>query len=255
MNMEDYKLEDDFEEEIENSESKKINKAGNYEGTQILIIIQIIVCTAIIFIAFALKSLSSDTFEIVSNWYKEKLNDSLIVDNSIGGYKETISKIINYQDFDYKFNFSDSCTVTNGRKSNPLCISTNIAAPLQNGLLSSRFGYRKYDGEEKMHFGLDIAANEGDPIYPVLSGTVKAAGEDTSYGKYVILDHGNDISTLYAHCSSLSVGQGEKVSIGKPIAYVGSTGDSTGNHLHLELRVAGDCYDPEPLLKGLYNDI
>ena len=106
-----------------------------------------------------------------------------------------------------------------------------------------------------MHYGLDIAANEGDPIYPVLSGTVKTAGEDLDYGKYIILDHGNDINTLYAHCSSLSVVKGDKVSVGTPIAYVGSTGNSTGNHLHIELRVAGDCYDPEPLLKGIYNDI
>lgn len=255
MDIEDYELEDDFEEDMKETGKQNIKRMVNYEGTQMLIIIQIIVCTIIIFFAFALKSLSYNTFEIVSNWYKEKLNDSLIVDNSLDGYKETISRIINYQDFDYKFNFSNSRAVTSGNKSSPLCLSTNIVAPLQEGLISSKFGYRECNGEEKMHYGLDIAANEGDPIYPVLSGTVKTAGEDLDYGKYIILDHGNDINTLYAHCSSLSVVKGDKVSVGTPIAYVGSTGNSTGNHLHIELRVAGDCYDPEPLLKGIYNDI
>ena len=254
MDMEDYKLEDNFEE-VEDIDDKKVKKINHYEGTQMVIIIQIIVCTIIIFFVLALKSINLETFEIVSNWYKEKINDSLVVDDSIDGYKETISRIINYQDFEHKFNFSNSSTFTKGEGNIPLCLSTNIIAPLKNGLLSSKFGYRECDGTEKMHYGLDIAANEGDPIYSVLPGIVKTAGEDPSYGKYIILDHGNNISTLYAHCSELNVNQGDKVFIGKPIAHVGCTGNSTGNHLHLELRVAGKCYDPEPLLKGIYNDV
>ena len=86
MDMEDYKLEDNFEE-VQDIDDKKVKKINHYEGTQMVIIIQIIVCTIIIFFVLALKSINLETFEIVSNWYKEKINDSLVVDDSIDGYK------------------------------------------------------------------------------------------------------------------------------------------------------------------------
>lgn len=226
-----------------------------YDGTQILILLQIIVCTIIILLIFALKSLSPNTFNIVGNWYTEKLNDSLIVDNSIDGYREALSRVINYNNIENKFDLTKSCMVTNGNSNCPLCLSTNMSAPLTNGHISSRFGNRELNGENKMHYGLDIAVEEGEPIYPVLVGKVKSIGEDESYGKYIILDHGNDINTLYAHCSNLNVNNGDDVPLGKPIAFVGNTGKSTGSHLHIELRVSGENFDPEPLLKGIYNDV
>lgn len=234
---------------------EKNHKNFKYDGTQILILLQIIVCTIIVLLIFALKSLSPNTFDIVSDWYKEKLNDSLIIDNSIDGYRETLSRIINYNSLDNKFDLTKSCIVTNGKSNCPLCLTTSMSAPVTNGLISSRFGNRELNGENKMHYGLDIAAEEGEPIYPVLAGKVKSTGEDESYGKYIILEHGNDINTLYAHCSSLNVNNGDDAPLGKPIAFVGSTGESTGSHLHIELRVSGENFDPEPLLKGLYNDV
>lgn len=114
------------------------------------------------------------------------------------------------------------------------------------GTVSSPFGYREHpvEGVEKFHYGLDIAAAEGTEICAFADGTVQVCGESSSLGKYLILAHENDYTTLYAHCSSLSVTSGETVAKGQKIAEVGRTGTATGDHLHFELR-CGDTYiDP-----------
>lgn len=109
------------------------------------------------------------------------------------------------------------------------------------GSITSPFGYRTdpLTGEISYHSGTDIAAPNGTPILAAADGTVVTAnGVDSwggSYGYYVKLDHGNGLQTLYAHCSSICVATGQKVQAGKVIGYVGSTGRSTGNHLHLEI--------------------
>ncbi len=86
------------------------------------------------------------------------------------------------------------------------------------------------------HGGDDIAAPVGSDILAAKAGQVITAGQHWSYGNYIVIDHGNDLTTLYAHCSELLVQQGDTVAAGQPIATVGHTGQATGNHLHLELR-------------------
>lgn len=114
------------------------------------------------------------------------------------------------------------------------------------GTLSSDFGYREHpvEGEERFHYGLDIAAEEGSDILCFADGTVTAVGESSSYGKYLMVDHGGGFSTLYAHCSRISVSSGEQVSRGEVIAQVGQTGIATGPHLHLELHRDGVYLNP-----------
>ena len=97
-----------------------------------------------------------------------------------------------------------------------------------------------------MHTGLDIAAPAGTPIYAAASGTVVASGwSNTGYGYYIIISHENGVQTLYGHCSALYVSAGQYVAQGENIAAVGSTGNSTGNHLHLEIRVNGSRVNPQ----------
>ncbi len=108
------------------------------------------------------------------------------------------------------------------------------------GWISSPFGQR--DG--RPHEGVDIAANMGDPVKAAMSGKVIYAGSRGTYGLTVILDHGDGITTLYAHCSQILVNKGQRVQQGDIIAKVGSTGRSTGPHLHMELRSEGVPYDP-----------
>ncbi len=116
------------------------------------------------------------------------------------------------------------------------------------GWVSSPFGFR--DG--RMHEGVDIAADSGDPIKAVSGGHVVFAGTQDGYGFTVIIDHGNGISTLYGHCSKLLVKNGERVASGQLIARVGSTGRSSGPHLHLEVRVNGVPHDPLQCLQRTY---
>lgn len=109
--------------------------------------------------------------------------------------------------------------------------------------ISSRFGWRSRDN----HKGIDIAADSGTPIYAAASGTVSEAsyGYGGGYGNHVIISHGNGVQTVYGHCLSLCVSDGEYIEQGQLIARVGSTGLSTGNHLHFEVRVDGVAQDPQ----------
>ncbi len=97
-----------------------------------------------------------------------------------------------------------------------------------------------------VHRGLDINAPAGTPILAAQGGVVTSAGWHYSWGNYIVIEHPGGISTLYAHCSALYVGAGQQVAQGQNIAAVGSTGNSTGNHLHLELSVNGVLVDPVP---------
>jgi murein DD-endopeptidase MepM/ murein hydrolase activator NlpD len=117
--------------------------------------------------------------------------------------------------------------------------------PVQ-GWFMSGFGYRidPFTGQVKMHEGLDIAAPPGTPIIAPADAIVKFAGERRGFGLTLELNHGYGYITLYGHCQRLNVEEGEKVSRGDVIAYVGSTGRSTGPHLHYEVRVSQEPVNP-----------
>ena len=118
-----------------------------------------------------------------------------------------------------------------------------LAQPV-SGTITSRFGRRS----SGMHTGLDIAASAGTPIKAASAGTVIQAGYKGSYGNLVVVAHTDSIQTYYAHCSRLYVNVGETVNQGEVIAAVGSTGNSTGPHLHLEIRVNGNARNPQSYL-------
>ncbi|MGP1351865.1 MAG: M23 family metallopeptidase [Parasphingopyxis sp.] len=115
-----------------------------------------------------------------------------------------------------------------------------------NGRLSSGFGYRRHPilGYRRMHTGLDIAAPTGTPIRAAASGTVNYSGRNRGYGNYVRINHGSGIQTAYAHMSRIVARNGSRVTQGQIIGYVGSTGMSTGPHLHYELIRNGQKVDP-----------
>ena len=111
---------------------------------------------------------------------------------------------------------------------------------------------------DKMHWGVDLGGSYGNPIVAAADGTVikvdePVEGQNTgsvNYGNYCVIDHGNGITTCYAHCRDVYVSVGDKVSAGQTIAECGSTGTSTGPHLHFEVRVNGQKVDPVPYIKG-----
>ena len=112
--------------------------------------------------------------------------------------------------------------------------------------VTSEFGYRRdpFTGETRGHTGMDLAVPTGTPVRAALPGTVVAAQYHSSYGYYVMIDHGNGLSTLYAHNSQLLVRVGQTVETGDIVSLSGSTGRSTGPHLHFEVRVNGQRTNP-----------
>lgn len=116
-----------------------------------------------------------------------------------------------------------------------------------SGIITSRYGVSS-SIRRSTHTGLDIAAKTGTPIKVVADGTVTGASYSGSYGNLVKVNHGNGVETWYAHNSKMYVAVGQKVTAGETIAAVGSTGNSTGPHLHLEIRINGNHVNPQSYL-------
>ena len=113
--------------------------------------------------------------------------------------------------------------------------------------VSSGFGYRVHPLENltKFHYGTDLAAQSGDDVVSFAAGTVSEVAEDETYGKYIRIDHADGYSTTYAHCGTVYVSQGQKVTAGEKIALAGATGKVTGPNLHFELKRNGVFLNPE----------
>lgn len=118
--------------------------------------------------------------------------------------------------------------------------------------LSSGFGVRPdpFLGRPAMHSGLDFRSETGDPVRATANGTVESAGWSGGYGNLIEIDHGNGFSTRYGHLSKIEVKVGQQIKIGQVIGRVGSTGRSTGPHLHYETRIDGDAVDPHKFLRA-----
>jgi len=138
---------------------------------------------------------------------------------------------------------SSSALLQNKR---PVSVSIPSIDPVTKVDISSYYGYRTdpFKGRRKNHKGLDIRGPVGTPIYATADGFVKTAKWFSSYGRYIELDHGNAIHTRYGHMSKLNVSANQYVKKGDVIGFMGSTGRSTGSHLHYEVRIAGEPANP-----------
>ena len=129
-------------------------------------------------------------------------------------------------------------------------ISIPSINPVEIMRFSSHYGYRTdpFQGRRKNHKGLDIPGPVGTPIYATADGTIGRAQWVSGYGKYVEVEHGNAIQTRYGHLSAMNVVSGQRVRQGEIIGFMGSTGRSTGSHLHYEVRIAGEPVNPTSFL-------
>lgn len=129
-------------------------------------------------------------------------------------------------------------------------LDTNMASPLKSSVLTSDFGYRvsPISGTWKFHSGVDLAAPTGSDVYSCKAGTVVRTGFNTTYGNYIEIQHYNGMTSFYAHLSKILVEKGQKVDTGAVIGKVGTTGASTGPHLHFELKKDGKAENPVKIL-------
>lgn len=175
---------------------------------------------------------------------------------SLEKYNSEMDKIEDEIEAFLKEQASSGSSGSSGSSSNAGSASSNISTkgwawpvPYSNSYISSPYGYRNdpISGVYKFHSGIDItmASAHGKKLVATKGGTViRAVHSNSGYGNYVMIDHGGGYSSLYGHCSALAVSVGQKVSQGQVIAYIGSSGYSTGPHVHFEIRYNGEKQNP-----------
>ena len=179
-----------------------------------------------------IKELSNNEVELTINEKTTKALEEIQIDDLEVAKENTVEKL--------NIDTTESIADINGIK---------VATLPVTGTISSRYGVSSKI-RVSTHTGLDIAANTGTPIKVVADGTITFAAYSGSYGYLVKVDHGNGVETWYGHTSKMLVKEGQAVKAGNTIALVGSTGNSTGPHLHFEVRINGEHVNPQ---KYLYN--
>ncbi len=223
----DYLITEQEQIITENEAETPIKKADPHIK---IFLMQGAICAVIIIVLLIIKTFFAPLFVNLKNWY----------DGNVG-VDTNLSQML------------ESAPAAGGPADQTLDVGANIKSSFTLpviGSVSSSYGYRAdpITGKIAAHNGLDIAANEGSEIYAVLNGTVELANyTNGDYGNYVIINHGN-FKTLYGHCKELKVKVGDTVLAGQVIATCGSTGRSTGPHLHFEIRIGDTRIDPTPFL-------
>ena len=179
-----------------------------------------------------IKELSNNEVELTINEKTTKALEEIQIDDLEVAKENTVEKL--------NIDTTESIADINGIK---------VATLPVTGTISSRYGVSSKI-RVSTHTGLDIAATTGTPIKVVADGTITFAAYSGSYGYLVKVDHGNGVETWYGHTSKMLVKEGQAVKAGDTIALVGSTGNSTGPHLHFEVRIKGEHVNPQ---KYLYN--
>lgn len=173
-----------------------------------------------------------DTYEVISDETGETVAVGELTENGSGG-----------GDIEYK-------EAANGTSFAPYYVSVDPVLPVENARITSRFGYRTnpVSGNYGFHTGLDLAADEGTPVAASFYGRIIETGSSDVWGNYVLMEHSEKLQTYYCHLSEIYVEENAVIRQGETVGLVGSTGWSTGPHLHFEVRINGIRVNPEPLL-------
>lgn len=249
--------------------TKKNNKLKNRESDYMscVLTVQIAVCIAVIAMAFALMKAGGEKYDRL----REEIGYIMGKDITFGDAVDALSNALGFvvspsgvwkqeaqSVYQNEAQTSDENEIYSGsggvdlyeapaeNSFSPVAVTKKGLCPVKNGTLTSGFGYRKHPIYKTFgfHTGLDIAAKENSDIYCVFDGTVEETGYNESFGNYIIIRHGSGVVTKYCHCNEIIASKGAKLRGGEVIAKVGSTGVSTGPHLHLEVSINGTRYNP-----------
>lgn len=235
------------------------------------ILFQFLFCTLIFAFFYSIKYSDNAFFKSFKDSFFDEINKTITTEE----VKETFKKIENFAEKEFILtDFSDELFTAevlgeggedveiNNEKISNVSFSNyklnyKIYSPVINGIVSSEFGERVHpiNGTLGVHKGIDIALDEGEPIYAIFDGEIIEATYDQWNGNYIKIKHDNNIMSVYCHCSELFVEKGDIIRGGEIIAEVGSTGQSTGPHIHFEIRINDVSYNPAIALKDAKNAV
>ncbi len=285
MSNNDYVFKEEFlqslptEQEMELGSEEKTNNPRS-EGCLKFVFIQTIAFTVIVICALLIKTVAPKSYTQIKTGYSAAISRQ---DITLDDIKSVFLKIYDFifytdnkQNTPSSSNLSSSTPKTETESSQiPISeegtggkdttqnssvsqdnyvLTTKICAPTK-GSVTSNFGRRIHPitKKEGFHTGIDIASKEGTPIYAAFSGRVYEIGKNEAYGNYVIMRHSDNLYTFYGHLKSIKAAENMQLRAGETIAYMGSTGYSTGPHLHFEIRINSVRVDPKKALEGIEN--
>ncbi len=231
-----------------------------------ILIVQIIICLLIAIVFVIINIFNKEFNNYMLDIYIKELSVGSSINDIFKGISKSFNNILPKKEEELgvggesKYIFEDDQDISLSEEDfinfESILSSRNIVYPINGGRQSSFFGYRQspFSDEKEFHKALDIAAEKGTDIYAVSDGKVIIASTSTSLGKYIKIDHGDGFFTRYGHCDKLLVKEGQIVKAGEVIAKVGTTGQSTGNHLHLEMMKDNVNVDPLRIFKEAFND-
>ena len=234
----DYYVQENESESYEDfpEETIVLPKKHSFLRSQLLTVIQILLCVLVLGFALITKAIGGTFYATIATWYFEHYNNSV--------FTGTADPITFFQE---NIHLPET-----SRLSADSPAHGDFVLPLKAGTLTSPYGERNYNGSQQFHKGMDIAAEQDSEIAAVWNGTVIVAEQEPSYGNYIILQHDDGYTTLYAHCNKLLVQKGDIVKAGNVIALVGQTGDADGCHLHLEIKKEDKNLDPAAFIGEAY---
>lgn len=236
-------MDNDFYERSSKRRKKKESKNQNVMAKVIAVqlVLSLMVSGIIFGVCRTESNLSKHIKEFYSEMCKTDIAVSTILDTFKGVVKQTFAPSL-------EENASGETTEESGEKADfsPVFLTVKFVEPISINYISSYFGYRLSPITQKysLHKGIDIPADKNTSIYAVYDGIIEKAEYNSINGNHIVIKHSESLKTTYNHCNQLLVTEGDKVRKGEKIALVGSTGYSTGNHLHFETILNGKYINP-----------
>ncbi len=230
-------------------DSPALPKPTRFQGLQ-LWLVQSSVCVLAILLALCLKGIGGDAYTNVATLFYRAMTEHNLLSTPLSS--ASVAMVSGEASESEPPSLPANDAIISGNALSVSASPTVIEAPLQNGVLTSAFGNRAdpFDRDTAdVHHGVDIAAPHGTELKAMMAGTVISVGyEEAGYGHYVLVQTDDAHAYLYAHCSEILVKEADAVEAGRVIALVGSTGRSTGDHVHIEWRENGTAVDPSTVI-------
>ena len=201
---------------MKNSEEKSNEK--KLDAGLVFVLFQLLSVAALIVFAICARFIGGDFYSAVKGWYDDNINEKTSVEQVLG------AELLNIK----SSNLNSFCLPARGQ-------------------VTSKYGYRTHplNGDYSLHRGIDIGGEMGEKVLCAFNGVVSEVGYGKSYGNYIIVMHGEQLSTVYAHCSKILAYSGQEINRGDIIALMGDSGNTTGPHLHFEICLGGEPIDPQ----------